>query len=193
MKQKAFLAVSAALLFAGLCVIENGVVRARPTQESQQPVSSVYMLAGEFRTVFANLLWFKVDNYHHEFIAHDSDWRRNKDLISLLDLIVMLDPKFEQAWATAACIYANGYVDNEKALKYLRQGITNNPKSRELYELTAIMYANRLHDPQRGLPYARLAVKYAEDEWYLRRAARLERTVREMANSQAGQAPPIID
>lgn len=193
MRHKAFLAVSMALLFAGVCAMERCAVTARPRLEAQQPVSSIYVLAGEFRTVFANLLWLKVDNYHHEFLAHDKDWRRNKDLISLLDLIVMLDPKFEQAWATAACIYANGYIDNEKALRYLRQGITNNPKSRELYELTAIIYANRLHDPHRALPYARLAVKYAEDDWYLRRAARLERTVREMIDSQAGPATPVVD
>ncbi len=193
MRERIFIGTLLIALFAGMCVMENSAARIRPQETVQGNISSVYMLAGEFRTVFANLLWFKVDNYHHEFIAHDKDWHHNKDLISLLDLIVMLDPKFEEAWATAACIYANGYEDNEAALSYLRQGITNNPESRELHELTAILYAHRLADPYRAQRYADQAVKYAEDDWYRRRALRLQRTVREMIDSQTAQHAPIVD
>lgn len=193
MRERLVIAAVTVTLFAGICVVENSAAKARPRKTTEHSVSSVYMLAGEFRTVFANLLWLKADNYHHEFIAHDPDWQHNKDLISLLDLIVTLDPKFEEAWATAASIYANGYRDNDRALSYLRRGITNNPKSHELYQLTAILYANRLHDPESALPYARLAVKYAEDDWYRRRALRLERTVREMIDNPPAQARPIAD
>ena len=64
------------VLFGGMCIIENSAVRARPAQPQDQ-TSAVYKLAGEFRTVFANLLWIKADKYHHEFIQHDPNWCNN--------------------------------------------------------------------------------------------------------------------
>lgn len=167
------------VLFGGMCIAENMAVESRPKTPSDH-VSSIYALAGQFRTVFANLLWIKADEYHHEYIQHGLDWSTNKELLGLLDLIIMLDPQFTDAYANKAYICADGYRDTNRALRVLRQGISNNPRDRELYELTAVMYARRMHDPARALPYARKAVKYAEDDWYRIRAKRLLDTITEM-------------
>lgn len=188
MKQRVTAAVLMLLMFSGVCVLENDAVRAKPAEQvQQQNVSSIYMLAGQFRTVFANLLWLKVDNYHHEYIEHDGDWRQNKELIGLLDMVVMLDPQFEEAYAIKSCIYADGYRDIDKAITCLRQGISLNPKSRELRELLAIIYARRLNDPDHALPYARQAVKLAEDDWYRKRASRLEHTLERMIREREAE------
>ena len=178
-----------AVLFSCMCVIENAAVKARPKTPGEQ-VSSIYALAGEFRTVFANILWIKPDQYHHEFIRRERDWSRNTELIGLLNLIIVLDPRFVEAYADEAYIYADGYQDNLKALNVLRQGISNNPRSRELHELTAVLYARRLEDHQRAIPYARKAVEYAEDGWYRTRAKRLLRTIERRARESKNAESP---
>lgn len=183
MKSRAALVFLMLVLFSGTCITENAVVRSRPRNPSDH-ISSIYALAGEFRTVFANILWIKADEYHHEFIQHGRDWTRNKELLGLLDLIIVLDPQFIDAYANKAYICADGYHDTPRAIRVLRQGISNNPEARELYELTALMYARRARDPVRALPYARKAVIYAEDDWYRTRAQRLLRTITEMAREQ---------
>jgi hypothetical protein len=168
------------LLFAGVCVSENAAVRSRPPTPSDR-VSSVYALAGEFRTVFANLLWIKADEYHHEFVRHGADWTTNRELLGLFDLIIMLDPQFVDAYANKAYMCADGFHDTPRAIRVLRQGISNNPRSRELYELTAVVYARRMRDPAKALFYARKAVIYSEDDWYRTRAKRLFNTIAQMA------------
>ena len=180
MRARAAAIVLMGLLFCGVCTLENAAVKARPNVRGEQ-ISSIYALAGEFRTVFANLLWIKADEYHHEFLQHERDWSKNRELAGLLDLIIVLDPGFVEAYADRAYIYADGDNDPRKALRILKQGISNNPRSRELYELTAIIYARRLRLPKLGIPYARKAVLCAEDGWYRTRAGRLLRTIQSMA------------
>lgn len=170
-------------LFCGMCVVENIAVGLRP-EEPANRVSSVYMLAGEFRAVFANLLWIKADQYHHEFIEHNADWTRDKELMGLMELIIHLDPSFVEAYATGAYIYADGYNNKQKAIDYLLQGISNNPKAAELYKLAAIMYVRRFNDPQRAIPYAKSAVKYAEDDWDRAQYRNLVKTIEKMASEQ---------
>ena len=173
------------VMFGGMCVVETAAVKSRPSPPGEK-VSSIYALAGEFRTVFANLLWIKADQYHHEFIQRGNNWSSNKELIGLLNLIIVLDPHFVEAYADEVYIYADGYGDNDKVLGVLRQGISNNPRSRELHSLAAIMYARRLADPQAALPYARKAVELAEDDWYRTRTKRMLRTIEEMAQESDG-------
>lgn len=180
MNRNLVLAVLMIILFCGMCIIENNAIKSRPVEPANR-VSSVYMLAGEFRCVFANLLWIKAEQYHHEFIQKNSDWTRNKDLIGLIELIVHLDPTFVEAYATGAYIYADGYKDNQKAINFLNQGIANNPKAAELYKLAAIMYARRFNAPNRAIPYAKSAIKYAEDDWYRSQYKGLLKTLNKMA------------
>jgi len=166
-----------ALLFSGMCIIENGAVRARPVEPAGHDASSIYMLAGEFRTVFANLLWVKVEQYHHEYLEKHASWSSNTELLGLLDLITALDPHFVEAYAAGYYIHADGRKDKDGALNYLRQAVVHNPRSWELHRLTAIVYACRMKDPERALPHARLALKYCDDQFYAGVVRRLVNTL----------------
>lgn len=177
MKPRIGIVIAALLLFGGVCILENGAVRAKPPETVPRGSSSVYMLAGEFRTVFANLLWMKAEQYHHEFIKHNPHWAENRELIGLLTLITTLDPHFPEAYATGTSIYSVGYKNNRKALNYLIEGIHNNPRSWELHRLAVIMYARHFNDPERALFHARLAVKYCDDSFYRQVMMRLLKTV----------------
>lgn len=174
-------------LFAGMCIIENTAVRSKPPEPADH-VSAVYKLTGEFRTVFANLLWIKADAYHHEFIRNDPNWCNDKDLMGLFSMITALDPRFTEAYSTGTYILMYGYHDNSKALRYLSEGITANPRSRDLNELMAVLYAEKFKDPEHALPYAQRAVRFAEDDFYRTVARRtlhsVERMIREKEQSQ---------
>lgn len=172
-----------ALLFSGMCIVENSTVKARPGDPRLTCDSSVYALAGEFRTVFANLLWIKAENYHHEYVARGGDWAKNKELLGLITLITTIDPRFVEAYSTGAIIYSSGQKNPQKAVKYLQQGIDNNPNASELHEIMAVLYARHLHKPGRAVPYAKLAVKYAEDDWNRKRLTRLLHTIEHMTEN----------
>lgn len=168
------------LLFAGMSFAENSAMRSKPV-EPEDHASAVFKLAGEFRAVFANLLWIKADAYHHEFIEHNPRWCENKDMLGLMKMITALDPRFEEAYSTGAYILMYGYHDTPKSISYLSQGLAANPKSQELNQLAAIFYAHNLKQPERALPYARKAVVYSEDDWTRTVAARLLRTIKRLA------------
>ena len=173
----------AILLFAGMSFAENLVTRSKPAEPIDR-ASAVYKLAGEFRAVFANLLWIKADAYHHEFTEHNPNWCENKELLGLMKMITALDPKFEEAYSTGTHVLLYGYHDTPKSVTYLCQGLAANPKSHELNRIAAIIYAHNLKQPERALPYARKAVRYAKDDWTRQRSARLLATITRLAKEK---------
>jgi hypothetical protein len=185
MKQRLVLYAAMAAMFCGMAVVENSAVRARPVAPASERASSVYMLAGEFRTVFANLLWIKAEQYHHEYLLRDRNWAHDKELMGLLDIITALDPHFVEAYEVGVYILADGYHDPNRALAYLRRAIANNPKSWELHNLAAVVFVRRFHDPERALPHALLAYKYCGDQFYQIRGLRLIRAIKAMIKEEA--------
>lgn len=179
-----------AALFAGMSVVENGAVSSRPSQARSERLSSVAALAGEFRTVAANLLWIKADRYHHEFAERNPDWTQDTDLLGLLHMITDLDPRFEEAYSSGAIIYAYGSERPKRAIAYLSEGISHNPRSWDLHRVAAIIYARRLRDPARALVHARAAVTYCDSDSDKPIMRRLLRTIRRMADDQATRSPP---
>jgi hypothetical protein len=178
-RHRVMLVSLAALVFAGMCVIENRAVQSRPVEPADN-VSAAYKLAGEFRVVFANLLWIKADKYHHEYIQYDPNWCNNKELLGLFKMITALDPRFVEAYSSGTYILLYGYHDTPRAVAYLKKGITANPKSMELNELAAVLYARKLNDPQGALPYAQRAVRFATDDFYRGVAKRTLHSVERM-------------
>jgi len=191
MKERVILYATMAALFCGIAVVENSAEKARPVTAESQRVSSVYMLAGEFRTVFANLLWIKAEQYHHEYIERDPNWTRNKELMGLLDLITTFDPHFTEAYGVGAYIIADGYHSPKRAVAYLRRALADNPKAWELHRIAAIMFVRRLNDPERALPHALLAYRYCDDEFHQRMALKLIRTIKGMLRDEARPEVPV--
>ena len=189
MKRRLVLYAAMAMMFCGMSLVENGAIRARPAEPNSGGASSIYMLAGEFRTVFANLLWIKAEQYHHEYLRRDPNWARNKELLGLLDIITALDPHFVEAYEVGVYILADGYRDPNRALAYLRRAINANPKAWELHHLAAIILVRRFNDPAQALPHALSAYRYCDDEFYQRRALRLVRTIKRMIGEEARGRP----
>ena len=165
-------------LFAGLCIMDMGLKANQPKAILEQQSSSIYALAGEFRIVIANLLWIKVEQYHHEFEQKNANWTQNKDLLSFTDIITKLDPKFEEAYMVGCQIYAMGYKKPLKGIEYLERGLEYSPKSYALNRQAALMYGFYLKDYKRALPLAQQAAKFAKTDFDKRLANKLVNTIK---------------
>lgn len=172
-------------LAAVLAVLDNTMARTRPGQDSAD--SAIVALAGEFRTVFANLLWIKVDHYHHEYAETHKDWTQNKDALGLNRLITKLDPHFEEAYATGAMMLL-GQGRPKDCRAYLVEGIHNNPNSMMLHDQMGTTLAVHFRDYPGALYHLKrayaivkqdceakksLAAVKEEDEWHMKRLAKL--------------------
>ncbi|MEN6520596.1 MAG: hypothetical protein ABFD46_05530 [Armatimonadota bacterium] len=175
------------VLFSGLAVLDTTVEKSRPAPAGGN--SAVTILAGEFRTVFANLLWIKAENYHHEYIAHNGDWTKNNDLLGLDQIITKLDPHFEEAYAAGAMMLI-GQNKLKEANAYLEEGTTNNPNSIMLHDEYGTFLARHMKDYKGSLFHLKRAYLLAPDSWQRKRLSRLVKTVEGLSRTaKSGSLP----
>lgn len=177
MKNRRSIAIILIVLFCLTSAVEEWALRVRPQLPTTAQTSSVYALAGEFRVVFANLLWIRAEKYHHEFTAKNNDWTKNHELLGLIRLIVQLDPHFIEAYDVGYYMYSHGNKNNREAKAFLDEGLTNNPKSWKLNQSAAIFYTRDLKNPASGLYYAKRAYKYSDDPFYKKVNDQLVQTI----------------
>lgn len=187
MKARIITGALAALMFGGMAILETRMVASRPDEPENQNSSAFIALAGEFRTVFANLLWIKADQYHHEFTETNPHWEKNFELIGMMDLITILDPRFTEAYSVDATIWSLGKKDNKTALKILEKGVKNNPTAWTLHRDIALMYMWNFKNPESAMPYAKLAIKYCDDDFYLPSLHRLVATAQREEREQSAK------
>lgn len=181
--------LTAGILFVMACLVESSMKPLPGAGQIASKGSSIYAMAGEFRTVAANLLWIKADAYHHEFIAKNGDWTANKELIGMFRLIVDLDPHFEEAYASGMYIYIRGYQSPKSALIFLKEGISNNPKSWDLNRLAALLYAIEFQDYSTALVYAKKSFIYCNDPFNKKIIAKLILTLQEKSSGNEKVTP----
>ena len=174
-------------LFLALCLLEPFVEASYQSAGYARRMSgesAAYALAGEFRTVIANVLWIKVEKYHHEYIRANRDWRADADVLPLMKMITDLDPHFVEAYLCGSWMLCTGLNRTHDGLAYLNEGLTNNPSSREINEQFAILYARKLQQPSKALPYLRRAYDLATDPWDRGRLRRLMKSAQRLADEE---------
>jgi len=167
------------IMLIAVSVTEINFDKTRPVEKNSDSV--IIALAGQFRVVFANLLWIKLDQYHHEYIAHGGDWAKDTNAAALSRIITKLDPHFTEAYAAGARILLT-LGKKEEARAYLQEGIDNNPDSLMLHDEMGTMLARHFGDYKNALYHFRRAYILAgDDEWQHRRLGRLIHTVESMS------------
>ncbi|MFQ3549086.1 MAG: hypothetical protein SNJ70_04995 [Armatimonadota bacterium] len=184
MKHKYALIFFAFVLLSSSAIIERNAVNNIHINKISSDESSLIVLAGQFRSLFANLLWIKADNYHHEYLEENNDWTKNEEILGLMKMIVKLDPSFVEAYAVGAYIYFEGYENFDKGIAMLLEGIKHNPKDDELNRLAAIIYARHYKNYNTALKYAKVSAQYAKDDFIKKRNLRLVRTLEETIREQ---------
>lgn len=119
-------------------------------------------LAGQFRTVIANLLWMKADRYHHEYMEHNGQWAKDSDILPLMRLVTLFDPHFTQAYSAGAWMLGLYLGKPGPARSYLAEGIRNNPRSSDLHETMGLLAWRCDGNVEAALEHLRLARDYAE-------------------------------
>jgi hypothetical protein len=173
--------------FAALCALEPMVDASYDAcgySRHSSGSSAAYALAGEFRAVIANLLWVKVEKYHHEFIRTNNDWRADKDILPLVRIITDLDPSFVEAYILGGWMLSMGLHREGEGIDYLKEGLRNNPDSMAINEILGTVYARQLKQPRMALVYLRHACQLAPDDWNRHRLRRLTRSVQRMGQEQ---------
>jgi hypothetical protein len=176
------------LLVIGVCSLDTSIDhRSRPTSDKD---SVLIALAGQFRVVFANLLWIKLDSYHHEFLAHNKDWTKNTDAVGLSRLITKLDPHFEEAYATGERMLI-GMGKTKEAEAYLQEGVDNNPNSLMLHDEMGTISAIYTRDYKASLfHFKRAYILAGNDQWERRRLGKLIKSVEKLSKTKYRYTPP---
>ncbi|GIV19606.1 MAG: hypothetical protein KatS3mg023_1357 [Armatimonadota bacterium] len=175
------------------CVLSEGLLSANAPKMESAPAENaalrtVMAMAGQFRIVFANLLWIKVDQYHHEYIEHHGDWTQDTDLLPLLRMITWLDPHFVQAYQVAGFMLSGRLHRYEHARQLLQEGIRNNPRSFELYEEMGMAILRARKDYREAYTYLTKALSLARDEFDRQRLQRFCQTVRRKIEEETTSA-----
>jgi hypothetical protein len=181
-----------AFVFVAICVLEPIVDAGYAKSGCSRKMtgdSATYALAGEFRSVIANLLWIKVERYHHEFVRTNADWRANKEILPLIKMITDLDPHFTDAYLCGSWMLCMGLNRTDEGIAYLKEGVRNNPDNMGVNEILGTVYARKLKQPAKAMPYLRRALQLSADDWDRKRMRRLMRAVQKMEN---GEVPPIM-
>jgi tetratricopeptide (TPR) repeat protein len=179
-------AVIALAFFAAAAGLETPMVReaARsPWMAARRANGSpaFALVAGSFRSVAANVLWVKVDAYHHEWEEQGRDWSKNADLLPILRAITFLDPHFIEAYSLHAFLLQHQNRPRQ-ALAMLREGIRNNPNRHELYEAAALLHARVFRETDAARAEFARALERATDPFDRQR---LRRTLSRLDNNEA--------
>ena len=111
------------------------------------PQSLLANILGESRTLIADVLWIKVDEYFHTHQpgkVHGQEKEHREDeghseevgvteIMPLIRLITWLDPHFIKAYRVGGWHLSFNLNRVEEGKKFLKEGINNNPSRYELY------------------------------------------------------------
>ncbi|MCC6444907.1 MAG: hypothetical protein IT210_15795 [Armatimonadetes bacterium] len=172
----------AALLFCALALAEGAAqsryARLQGSKGAPDGAGVLRQLAGEFRHVFANLLWVKVDRYHHEMEEHHGKLKDDSNLMPIIRMITWLDPEFVEAYAVGGWLLVHYLGKPAEGKRFLDEGIARNPRRYELYESLGWYYAKRERNADRALHAFRQALECPMDDFDRKRLMKLCRTIK---------------
>ncbi len=88
---------------------------------------------GEFRTILARYLWFKMDLFHETLEVQGKKANEETELLPLLRMVTLLDPTLVEAFDTIAWDLSKYHDKADEALLLLDEGIRYNPESFPLF------------------------------------------------------------
>lgn len=117
-------------------VVGTGLARWKDTRVTAKtnPILSSHDaligLVGEFRTVLARYLWFKVDLYHET--AEEQGAEAEAEVVPLMRLVTLLDPGMVETYDQIAWDMFKVYDDPKTATQIIEEGLSRNPTDYQL-------------------------------------------------------------
>jgi hypothetical protein len=112
--------------FLGLALLAGIAIR-DAAEEGSDALVPVGESLEQVRSLAADYLFLKIDQYHHMWIYEGNDWTSIPEYLPLIWLIVELKPDFREAYSDGSYQLAVnlGYVD--EGLELISEGIRNCP------------------------------------------------------------------
>jgi tetratricopeptide (TPR) repeat protein len=166
MKTRATIAVMwVVLILAGLAIERQHYAQFQAAGETAQRDRGDILLDvfGEFRTVLARYLWFKMDLFH-EAIESEGAPDKEAEILPLLRMISLLDPSMTDAYDNIAWDLSQTHQQHKQALEILDEGLRRNPQSFQLHFRGAtICYKDKQY--QAAVDRAKRSVELAQEEF----------------------------
>lgn len=127
---------------------------------------------GEFRTVLARFLWFKMDLFHEVLEGEGAQVGEEAAVLPLLRMISLLDPSMTDAYDNMAWDLSQGHGKHKEALALVDEGLRRNPKSFQLHLRRALIaYKDELYKD--AVVSGKAAAANAVDEFDILNANRI--------------------
>lgn len=169
----ALLSIWAVLTLAGLGVDRLHQAQFPATSGPQRDRGDILLdVFGEFRTVLARFLWFKMDLFHEVLEDEGAKPGDEAAILPLLRMISLLDPSMTDAYDNMAWDLSMGHEKHQQALDLVDEGLRRNPKSFQLHFRRALIaYKDGLY-PE-AVASGKSAVEFATDEYDILNANRI--------------------
>ena len=103
-----------------------------PPPESREIGDVLIDVVGEFKTVIARYLWFRMDLFHEVLDDQGVEASQQSEVLPLLRMVTLLDPSMTDSYDTIVWDLYKGQGQTETALQLLEEGLKRNPSSYQL-------------------------------------------------------------
>ena len=160
----ALLALWVLVVGAGIAIENRHEQMLTVSSEPRDSADVMLDAVGEFRTVMARYLWFKMDLYHEVLEGTESNQAQQDQIIPLLRMVSLLDPSITDSYDLMAWEMAGTHQDPTQALVLLAEGLKKNPKSWPLaFRKSLIEFEGKQYDA--ALSSSQLACELAVEEF----------------------------
>ncbi|MCA9778739.1 MAG: hypothetical protein KC800_18550 [Candidatus Eremiobacteraeota bacterium] len=111
-----------------------------PPADEREQQSVLIEVVGEFKTILARYLYFKMDIYHEVLEEQGLDNEKDAELMPLLRMITLLDPSMTDTYDQIVWDLYSVQHDVETARRILDEGIQRNPKDYHLRFRKALIF-----------------------------------------------------
>ncbi len=144
------LLILAALAFLAIAVVSGALV-SRETASRNVAGQAVESGLHYFGSFMADILWLKLDQYHHIWMYQGTDWSTATDYLPHLWLIVRLDPNYVMAYVDGGYHLAVNLGAEEEGIELLERGLRYNPRDEALlWEYAVVLWATEYYGPRRA-------------------------------------------
>lgn len=186
MKALRIVALWAVLVMGGLAL--GGQYHRLAPSAPRQQADILLDVFGEFRTVLARYLWFKMDLFHEVLDDEGVEHSQQTEILPLLRMISLLDPSMTDSYDNIAWDLYKGHKQDKQALAILDEGLERNPQSFQLWFRRALI-THQMKEYVPSVEAGKKAVEFAEDEFDILNANRiLYWSAKETADKTAARA-----
>ena len=134
-----------------------------PPPENRKANDVLIDVVGEFKTVLARYLWFRMDLFHEVLDEQGVPTEQQTEVLPLLRMVSLLDPSMTDSYDQIVWDLYKGQGDLEMALLVLEEGLERNPQSYELHFRRALL-AYMEKDFDKAHEYAVMTLPLTQDE-----------------------------